>query len=57
MRCPECGGKMVRRKDWEGSVTWYWLECVKCGHIADLPLDEQEYLDYWDQKTGRPRRW
>lgn len=34
MRCPQCGGRMIRCKDEEGR--WY-LCCVDCG--AQMPID------------------
>jgi len=55
--CEHCRIRMVRREDWDLPYHWYWLECPRCGGTADLPSDEQEYLDYWDSRTGRPRRW
>ena len=34
MRCPQCGGRMIRCKDEEGR--WY-IRCVDCG--AQMPID------------------
>ena len=39
VRCPQCGGTLVQRRNKQGELTW-WVQCEKCGTYYLLTKEE-----------------
>ena len=50
--CPRCGSDDIREQEVDGDgicVTWYYLECLSCGIMAQAFKYIQEAWDDWDK--------